>query len=127
MRKLISIFLNPYVGAGNERQGILLARMMMQQRIFPSAETNKLIQRYFDPWAKRFIEALVMACPNVDPSEMYWRYLFMTNAVTMTLTDRSKRSRIARLSGDKVDASNVEKLRWALLHFLAGAISINSR
>ena len=127
IRSLIAIFLDPYVGPGNERQGMLLARMMMQHRIFPSAQANKLIQKYFDPWAKRFIEALILACPNVDPNEMYWRYLFMTNAVTMTLTDRSKSSRIARLSAGEVDTTNVHELRRALLHFLAGALSIDSR
>lgn len=127
LRGLIAIFLDPYVGPGNEAKGLLLARMMLQQRIFPSAQANKLIQKHFDPWAKRFIEALILACPNVDSDEMYWRYLFMINAVTMTLTDRSKSSRIGRLSAGKVDTTDVAELRRALLRFIAGALSIDSK
>jgi hypothetical protein len=65
----------------------------------------------------------MLACPEVDQSEIYWRYSYMTSAIAMIVTDRSKNNRIARLSDGIADATNNVELRRTLLMFLTGAIS----
>jgi AcrR family transcriptional regulator len=123
LETILQIFLNPYVGPGNEQQGVLLSRMMMRDRLAPSASTQRRLSKHFDPWATRFIAALILACPDVDKAEIYWRYTYMTSAISMIVTDRSKNNRIARLSGGIADATNNVELRRTLLRFLTGAMS----
>lgn len=123
LEPIISIFLSAYVGVGMENQGVVLARFMMRHRVSPHPEITKLIDRHFAPWSKRVLAALVEACPYLDESEVYWRYLFMTSTIALTITDRNRNNRIYRLSDKRVDASNTPKLKRALIRFLLNAFS----
>lgn len=120
--QVLSIFVAPYLETGNEQQGVLLARFIIQHRLEPSALTRKVIRKHFDPMAKRFIAALALACPHLEVRDISWRYLFTVSAVVLTLTDTTKNNRIARLSGGKADTSRTGELRVALLDFLRSGI-----
>lgn len=126
LQQIIAIFLKPYLGEEVEHQGALLARLILQHRLSPTDLSRRIIKQHFDPMAKKFISALKSACPGVDAAEMYWRYTFMVSAVVLTITDETKDSRISRLSGGIVDATNTEFLRLALLRFLAGGVAAPS-
>jgi AcrR family transcriptional regulator len=120
--RILSIFVEPYLETGNERQGVLLARFVVQHRLQPSALTRKVTRKHFDPMARCFIAALALACPHLDVGDISWRYMFMVSAVVLTLTDTTKNNRIARLSGGKADTSRTDELRAALLEFLRSGI-----
>ena len=123
---IVAIFVSPYLDDGNVQQGQLLARLILLHRLSSSAMTKNIIRKHFDPMAKRFIGALSLACPAVDSAEMYWRYLFMVSSVVLTITDRSKDNRLARLSGGLADAAKTGAMRDALIRFLEGAIAAPS-
>ncbi len=126
LRRIVEIFVKPYLGKGNEHQGLLMGRLILIHRLSSSPLTRQIIKNHYDPMAKRFIDALARACPDVDRAEMYWRYLFMVNAVVLTVTDQSKDNRMARLSGGLVDTSDSGSLKEALMRFIEGAIAGNA-
>jgi AcrR family transcriptional regulator len=127
LRSILERFVEPYFGEGNEYQGVLLARLILQHRLAPTELTRKIIKKHFDPMARCYIGALSRACPDVDGTDMYWRYMFMVSAVVLTLTDGSKDNRVARLSGGKADMVRKSDSRDALLRFLMGGVSGASR
>ncbi|WP_439572056.1 TetR family transcriptional regulator [Phreatobacter sp.] len=121
--RILEIFVEPYLADGNEDQGVLLARFILQHRLSPTAMTRRIMRRHFDPMAKRFIAALSLACPRVDPADLYWRYMFMVSSVVLTITDTSKDNRIARLSAGRADTTRRSDFRAALQRFLKGGLA----
>jgi len=123
LREIIVCFIRPYFDPSPGESSPLLAQLVLQHRIAPSAVTREIIKRHFDPMAKRFIEALTLSCPAVDPTSLYWRYMFMTGAVVMTATDQARKNRLAKLSGGKADMSDRGAAFDELVCFLMGAIA----
>lgn len=121
--RILEIFVEPYLGDGNQAQGVLLARLILEHRLAPSDLTRRITRKHFDPMAKQFIAALSLASPKVDATDMFWRYLFMIGAVVLTVTDSGKDNRVARLSGGKADTSRSRDFRSALFRFLKGGIT----
>ena len=50
----------------------------------------------------------------------------MVSTVVLTITDRSKDNRLARLSNGLVDATRTDVMREALIGFLVGALAASS-
>lgn len=120
---ILSIFIQPYLEPDEQSGGLLLARFILQHRLQPSPLTKRIIRKHFDPLARRCVEALALACPDVDPLEFYWRYIFMIGAVVLTVTDSSNDNRVRGLSKGKFDARNRDELRRALMRFLHGGMA----
>lgn len=120
---IIDIFVAPYLSDSDAQQGQLMAQLILLHRLSPSETTSGIIKKFFDPMAKRFVEALTLSCPEVSGADLYWRYNFMVSAVVLTISDRSKDNRLARLSGGLVDATRTDVLRDALVRFLQGAFT----
>lgn len=121
LQSVLEIFIRPYVETG--KSGRLFARLIMQHRLAPSDLTLKIVKRHFDPMAKRFIEVISAACPQLDANEFVWRYVFMIGTVIYSVADLGVTDRAAHLSGGKVDTHNSEDFRRAMLNFLVGGIS----
>jgi len=121
LSSILEIFVRPYVATG--KSGRLFARLIMQHRVAPSELTSAIIKSHFDPMAKRFIQAISLACPALDPKEFYWRYVFMIGAVIYSAVDPGVSERAAALSGGKVDAHDPEGFRKAMIAFLVGGMS----
>jgi AcrR family transcriptional regulator len=122
LEDIISCFIRPYLDEDESNGGLLLARLILQHRLSPTEMTKDLMKKHFDPMAKKFIAALALSCPEVPSAEFFWRYTFMVSTVVLTMTDRSKESRLVRLSAGKADPSNSGSLHAALLRFLAGGM-----
>ncbi|MDR6660826.1 AcrR family transcriptional regulator [Tardiphaga robiniae] len=121
LRTVLEIFVRPYVETG--KSGQLFARLIMQHRVAPSELTSAIIKNHFDPMAKRFIAAITLACPGMDSTEFFWRYVFMIGAVVYSVADMGVAARAASLSGGKLDAHDPVAFRRALLTFLLGGMS----
>lgn len=120
---ILSIFVQPYLEPDEQSGGLLLARFILQNRLQRSPLTKRIIKKHFDPLAKRCIEALSLACPEVDVQEFYWRYIFMVGAVVLTITDSSSDNRMVGLSKGRADTRNRDELRRALIRFLRGGMA----
>jgi AcrR family transcriptional regulator len=121
LKAVLEIFIRPYVETG--KSGQLFARLIMQHRVAPSDLTSAIVKNHFDPMAKRFIAAITLACPEMDSTEFFWRYVFMIGAVVYSVADTGVAARAASLSGGKLDAHDPAAFRRALLTFLLGGMS----
>lgn len=123
LEKILDTFMQPYVGDDQEGEGALLAQLVLKHRLSPNDMTTRIIRKHFDPLARRYIAAFAKACPDVDPSAFYWRYMYMAGTVIVTSTDRSNANRISTISNGKFDASDPVALNRSLMSFLVAAIS----
>lgn len=122
-REVIELFTEPYLGTGPDaEEGRLLGQFVLKHRVTPSAMTQRIIRKHFDPMAKAYIEALSQAAPEIDAAEFFWRYMFMVSAVVLTVSDRSKSNRLARLSDGVADTNRRDELKEALIRFLIGGM-----
>lgn len=122
LETIIETFIRPYVDESSG-DGALLAQLILQHRLSPSPMTARIIEKHFDPMAKKYIRALSQALPCVPAVEQYWRYTFMVSTVVLTITDRGSDSRLARLSAGSADPTRKEELRRYLLRFLKGGLT----
>ena len=123
LEAILNTFIEPYLGPDTVAESALLAQLVLKHRLAPSAMTTRIIKRHFDPMAKRYVAAFVAACPAVDPSEFYWRYMFMAGAVILTSTDRRRSNRVERISDGAFSATDPQALRAALMRFLRGGMA----
>ena len=124
LRSILTIFIRPYVETG--KSGRLFARLVMQHRVAPSDLTKAIVQRHFDPMAKRFIQGIAEAAPHLDASELFWRYVFMIGCVVYSVADLGVLDRTAQLSEGKVDISDDREFREAMMNFLFGGMMWDS-
>jgi AcrR family transcriptional regulator len=124
LRSILTIFIRPYVETG--KSGRLFARLVMQHRVAPSDLTKAIVQRHFDPMAKRFIQGIAQAAPHLDASELFWRYVFMIGCVVYSVADLGVLDRTAQLSEGKVDVSDDRGFREAMINFLFGGMMWDS-
>jgi AcrR family transcriptional regulator len=124
LRSILTIFIRPYVETG--KSGRLFARLVMQHRVAPSDLTKAIVQRHFDPMAKRFIQGIAQAAAHLDPSELFWRYVFMIGSVVYSVADLGVLDRTALLSEGKVDISDDREFREAMINFLVGGMMWDS-
>lgn len=124
LRLVLAVFIRPYVETG--KSGKLFARLIMQHRVAPSELTMAIVRRHFDPMAKRFIHAISQAAPHLDPSELFWRYVFMIGTVVYSVADLGVSDRTALRSEGRVDISNDAAFREAMINFLIGGMMWNA-
>jgi len=120
LRSILRVFIRPYLDG---RSGRLFARMVLQHRLAPSEVTKAIISAHFDPMARRFIAAISAACPQIDATAFFWRYIFMIGSVVYSVADLAVLERTAHLSGGKVKVQSAADLCDAMLDFLVAGIS----
>lgn len=121
-RDILLTFLQPYLER-RDGEGALLAQLVLKHRVAPSEMTRRIISQHFDPMARRYVAAYALACPDVPPADLQWRYMFVAGAVILTATDRERVNRVSSISGGALDGSDTDALVEALLRFLVGGIS----
>jgi AcrR family transcriptional regulator len=120
LRSILEVFIRPYLDG---KSGRLFARLVLQHRLAPSEVTKAIISGHFDPMAKRFIQAIADACPHLDSTVFYWRYVFMIGSVVYTVADLGVLDRTAYLSGGKVRANSAADLADAMLEFCVAGVA----
>ncbi|MCR8725019.1 TetR/AcrR family transcriptional regulator [Frigidibacter sp. ROC022] len=119
---IVSTFVEPYLGDGNDAQGTLMARFILLHRLSPSEATQRIVKTHLNPLAADYIAAFSLACPEIPANEMTWRYLLMASTVVLTATEDRSRDRIATLSRGKRSISDRAATRDALVRFVVGGI-----
>lgn len=123
LKAIIESFIEAYFSEENAEQGRLLAQFLLKHRLNPSNSTRRVIEAHLNPSARDYIKLLQRACPDIPPLEIYWRYLYMAHALTLTATDDKAYDRIAMLSGDKITAADHSFKRKSVVNFLLSAFT----
>lgn len=121
LETLIDVFVGAYLDPGNERDGALLAYLVLKHRAAPNGWTHAVVRDELDGLALRFIDALCRACPELAREEVHWRYHMMVGAIVLTLSDRGQQNRIQRLSAGTCTTGDLDALRGAMVRFLTAA------
>jgi AcrR family transcriptional regulator len=122
VEEIVYYFMEPYVLHEGGRDGALLINMILHQRVSPTRTADRIITRYFDKVAERFVEAFGESIPHLDPRTLWWRYYFMVSSILFTYSERGQGNRLAKISGGHADLSDVGELTRQLTLFLAGGM-----
>lgn len=120
LEEIVRSFVDPYLGDGNEKQGALLARFLMRNRLYPTESSRRVVSEHLDPMAKKYIAAFAQVCPNLSTEQLVWRYLFMTNTLAASGAGDNLARRVKALSADSCKAELRER-REAIIEFLVSA------
>ncbi|MCO5072996.1 MAG: TetR/AcrR family transcriptional regulator [Rhizobiaceae bacterium] len=120
LEEVVRSFVDPYLGNGNEKQGALLARFLMRNRLYPTDGTRRVVSEYLDPMAKKYIAAFAQVCPKLSKEQLVWRYLFMTNTLAASSAGDNLSRRLESLSPDTGKAE-LQDRREAMIEFLISA------
>lgn len=123
LAKIVSSFVLPYLGEGNEAQGVLMARFILTHRLEPNPGTKRIVEAYLNPLAKAYVAAFHKACPKAKPGEMFWPYLLMVSSIVLTAAEDRQSDRLSVLSDGHASFTDGEALRNALVKFIVGGIS----
>jgi AcrR family transcriptional regulator len=117
---IVSAFLKPAMDIKRQGAGGI-AYMRFQARV--QNETGQLERELrhevYDESTQRYIRALQRAVPDVDPTAMYWRMVFMVGAYFYTI---SGSNRIEALSRGKCDATDIDEAFRQLVSFLVAGL-----
>ena len=123
LAEIVSSFVLPYLGDGNEAQGVLMARFILTHRLAPNPGTKRIVEAYLNPLAKAYVAAFHKACPKAKPGEMFWPYLLMVSTIVLTATEDRQSDRLSVLSDGLASFSDRQALRNALVKFIVGGLS----
>ncbi len=120
---LVSSFIEPYLGDGNEEQGTLLARFILMHRLSPDDATRRIVAEYLNPLAQAYVAAFARACPGVAAGDLYWRYLLMVSATVLTSAEDREADRLSALSSGAARVVDRAQARDALVGFVVAGLS----
>lgn len=100
--RVLEAFVAPVLALQQHEEGRYYAQMAARDLAAPAPEANRIHQRYFDPLAHAFIDALCRLHPRASRGQVAWCYQFMLGALLHFLTDR----RVERLSNGENRAAD---------------------
>lgn len=74
-----------------------------------------IMTQYFDPLAKKFLDAIHATMPEVKKEDLFWCYHFLSGALTLTF---SGTERISNLSDGLCESSNLDAVHERLVPFI---------
>lgn len=118
MADILAAFIGPTLelgGTEGERNFKLLAGRASTD---PNPEVKRVLFAVYDSVARRFLEVLAKACPELSPQELFWRVACVYGAMMYIRADNS---RLQHLFGEEFSLSDAEgALRYAIPFLTAG-------
>ncbi|TDR23371.1 TetR/AcrR family transcriptional regulator [Marinicella litoralis] len=74
-----------------------------------------IMTQYFDPLAKKFLDAIHATMPAAEKEDLFWCYHFLSGALTLTF---SGTERISNLSDGLCQSSNLDAVHERLVPFI---------
>lgn len=127
---LCEAFVRPSVGMrfASDRQGAAFATLTALEAIDPREVDRDILNRYYDPTARRFIDGLARLYPRPGRQSLVDAYLFMVGALVMTLSTESRFLRLGGATGaDDEDGRrggiDAEAITGRLIVFCTGGMA----
>jgi len=115
---IVSGFVGGYFRNDVPGEGVLLATLLIKNRLAPTDWTAALIERELDGMARAYIEAIQQAVPAFDKQAANWRYNFMVGCILISIVQKDAASRIQRLSDGLCSLDEQERIREELIDFI---------
>lgn len=94
--QIVAAFVEPQMQLRETEEGLYFARLLAREASDPSSESRGLIEEFYDPLAREFVQALHTVLPDVPAERIRWGYLLAVGAMSMSVFDE----RVARFGGD---------------------------
>lgn len=120
---IVSSFIEPYLGDGNEDQGVLMARFILSHRLAPDDRTRRIVEDHLNPLARAYVDAFARAVPGIATGDLFWRYLLLVSATVLTSTEDRAADRLSALSEGAASVADRRSTRDALVAFAVAGIS----
>lgn len=96
LEQVVAAFVEPQMQLRETADGLQFARLVAREAADPSSEGRGLIEEFYDPMAREFVDVLQKVLPDVPPDRLRWGYLLAVGAMSMSVLDQ----RVARFGGD---------------------------
>ncbi len=84
---------------------------------------TELMRAQYDDIARRFINALAQALPELPRDEVVWRYTFTIGAMLHILDDADHAQRVKIFSKGRGDSNNPDEIIDKLVPYVVGGIT----
>ena len=118
---VVEALFRPTIEAGITlaNDGSAFARILVTMANSAEPRAQELAEKYYDPIARKFIAALMLAEPELSHEDAVWSYMFAIG-VGMNMMARTGRS--LRLSDGICDDGNAELMLTKIVPFICGGI-----
>ncbi len=123
IEEIVYFFMEPYVLHEGGRDGALLINMILHHRVSPTRTAERILSKYFDKVAYKFVEVFTESIGHLDKKALWWRYYFMVSSILFTASERGQGNRLARISDGHADLNNLDELVHQLTIFLAAGMT----
>lgn len=101
------------------RDGGAFARILVTFAHSADPRDQTLTEKYYDPIARKYIDALMCVAPGLTRADAVWAYMF---AIGVGMTMMAKTGRPARLSKGECDDGNADEMLKRIVPFICGGI-----
>lgn len=119
LREVIDAMVRPLIELRSEPGGIAYARLIAREVSDPSEASRGIISRTLDPIAKRFLQHLVEAAPDVPEEKVHWAYHFLIASLIWIMANTG---RITRLSAGRCDVNDHEVVIREVIDFFTSGL-----
>jgi hypothetical protein len=106
-----------------ESDGVYYSRILDIAFTLRPPVFTELMRAPYDEIARRFIDALAQALPDVPRDEVVWRYTFTIGAMLHILDDADHASRVKYFSKGRCDSRDPDEIIEKLVPFLVGGMT----
>lgn len=121
LERLVEALFRPTIETGHELAdgGNNFSRILVSVANSHEPRDQRLAERYYDPIARRFIDAFHDVLPGITRKSAVWAYMFSIG-VGMTMMAQTGRSK--RLSGGECDDGDTEIMLAEIITYVCGGI-----
>ncbi len=119
LRQVLDAMVRPLIELRNEPGGVAYARLIAREVSDPSEASRGIISKTLDPIARRFLQVLVEAAPDLPEAKVHWAYHFLIASLIWLMANTG---RIRRLSKGRCNVADPETVIRETVEFFASGI-----
>ena len=121
LEDIVEALFRPTIEAGRsiENNAGPFARILASVANSAGVRDQELAEKYYDPIAIKFIDALQRVQPGLRRADAVWAYMF---AIGVGVTMMAQTGRPNRLSGGSCDDGNAEEMLGRIVPYVCGGI-----
>jgi len=121
LEQVVQALFRPTIEAGLSQadDGGAFARILVTIANSADSRNQHLAEKYYDPIAQKYINALLLIAPTLSRPNAVWAYMF---AIGVGMTMMAKTGRPARLSGGICDDGDADTMLKKIVPFICAGI-----
>ncbi|MEP9352344.1 TetR family transcriptional regulator [Xanthobacter sp. KR7-65] len=102
VEEIVVAWAEPVVRLHGSASGDSFSLLVARTAWDPGPEATQIIERFYDPLVRAFVDAMAIALPGCPPDRLLWAYEYAVGALLMYVADK----RIERLSDGRATAGD---------------------